>query len=290
MRNIKRKVGFFYLSFRRNENDLLIEEGLRSVVNYITSLSKTRRKHDINSDRFCFIETTNYDEQNNLLKILFKSANHSYRAPLINRRTVEERDNPKSVEEGERHNTHLVIKFVDGDAIVFLETYQGALKLKQITDYINHFILMYNESHIRNQYNFHFGFDIIPRDNFREVLNSMRRVICASVYIEKQHLGSDTLDFSNRINEVQEDIIINVKAKRNMDIASTVDDLFAKFTGGQAIKKIRVVGKNQNNNETIIDTDFIGKREYVDAQLNEETGEINSMFMFSQLVDLAIEM
>lgn len=290
MKNIKRKVGFFFLTLKRNDDGVAIDDGLEVLVNYIISLSKTKRKFDLTSDRFCFIESSNLDENQNLMKILFKSANHSYRAPLINRRTVEERDNPKTVDEGERHNTHLVIKLVNGDAIVFLETYQGALKLKQITDYLNHFISLYNESHKRNQMNYFFDFDMIPRDNFREVLDSMHRVVCANVYIEKQLLGSDALNFSERVNEVQEEIIVEVKAKRNRDISSTVNDLFAKFNGGQTIKKIRVTGKNQNNNEIVIDTDFIGKREYVDAQLNEETGEINSIFMFSQLTVLALEM
>lgn len=290
MKNIKRKVGFFFLSLKRNGDETAIDDGLKFLVNYIISLSKTKRKFDVTNDRFCFIESSNFDDNNNIMRILFKSANHSYRAPLINRRTIEERDNPKTVDEGERHNTHLVIKFVDGDAIVFLETYQGALKLKQVTDYLNHFISLYNESHKRNQLNYFFDFDMIPRDNFREVLDSMRRVVCANVYIEKQLLGSDALNFSERVNEVQEEIIVEVKAKRNKDISTTVNDLFAKFSGGQTIKKIRVTGKNQSNNEIVIDTDFIGKREYVDAQLNEETGEINSVFMFSQLTALALEL
>lgn len=289
MRDTKRKVGFFYLTFRQNEDNISIENAVLQSLNYITSLSKTNRKQDFSDDKFCFIETFNYDEENNILKLLFKSARHSYRSPLINRRTVEERENPKSNDEGERYQTHLIIKFKDGDAIVFLETYQGALKLKQVTDYLNHFNLLYNSSHTRNRLKFFFNFEIIPRDNFREVLESLERVVCANIYIEKQLLGSDALNFSNRINEVQEEIIIEVKAKRNRDISSTVNDLFAKFNGGQTIKKMRIVGRNQNNNEVILDTDFIVKREYVNAQINEETGEINSTYMFSQLSDLASE-
>jgi hypothetical protein len=137
---------------------------------------------------------------------------------------------------------------------------------------------------------FSFHFEIIPRDNFREVLDSLQRVVCASVYIEKQLLGSDALNFSNRVNEVQEEIIVEVKAKRNRDISSTVNDLFAQFNGGQIIKKIRIVGRNQSNNEIILDTDFIVKREYVNAQINEDTGEINSTYMFSQLLALALDL
>ena len=41
---------------------------------------------------------------------------------------------------------------------------------------------------------------------------------------------------------------------------------------------MRVKGILPNNNESIIDTSFIIKKEYIDAQQNEDTGEINTPF------------
>ena len=42
-------------------------------------------------------------------------------------------------------------------------------------------------------------------------------------------------------------------------------------------------GKLSNENEGIIDTGRIIKKEYVDAQQNEDTGEFDSIYMFAQL-------
>ena len=64
-------------------------------------------------------------------------------------------------------------------------------------------------------------------------------------------------------------------------------DLLAKFNGGQTIQRIRITGKLQNNSEAIIDTSFIIKREYINAQRNDDTGEYNTNLMFSQLISLS---
>lgn len=128
---------------------------------------------------------------------------------------------------------------------------------------------------------------MIPRDDFKEVLDNMKRVICASIYIEKQILGSDTLNFSNMTDNIQEDIIIEVKSKRGESIKHAVYDFLAKCGGNSKIKKIRAKGVLPNKSESVIDTSFILKKEYIEAQQNEDTGEINTSYMFSQLTKLA---
>ena len=193
----KRRIGFFYLHCEAGEETLNIEENILRVVRFISSKPNRAKKKDISDDRFCFLDRFEYDEDRNLLKILFKSARHSYRAPLINRNTVESRDNPKTREEGEQVKTHLLIKFINGDAIVFIETGRSILTLKIICEYLNTFVSVYNNSHRREHIDGTFDFDIIPRDDFREVLDNMHRVVFAEVYIDKQILGSDSLNFSN---------------------------------------------------------------------------------------------
>ncbi len=188
------------------------------------------------------------------------------------------------MEEGEQIKTHLLIKFVAGDAIVFLETGHNILTLKLITEYLNTFISLYNNVHRRDGIEGDFSFDMIPRDDFREVLDSMERVLCAEIFIDKQVLGSDALNFSDRIDHVQENIIIELKTKRSQTIKQAIYDIYSKLTGGRTdIRRIRVKGKMSDTNESVIDTSFINKKEYIDAQQNEETGEYNTAYMFSQL-------
>lgn len=280
----QRKIGFYYLHYRNGEEDLGVESCLFRLLQYIDGRLKREKKQDIADERFCFLDFFEYDKEAGLLKILFKSAKHSYRAPLLNRNTVESRENPKTMEEGEQVKTHLLIKFVNGDAIVFLETGRNVLTLKIITNYLNTFISIFNNSHRRDRIEGGFCFDMIPRDDFKEVLDNMERVLCAEVFIDKQILGGDALNFSDRIEHVQDNIIIEIKTERKETIKHTIYDIFSKLTGGRTdIRRIRVKGKTSDKNESIIDTSFINKKEYIDAQQNEETGEYNTAYMFSQL-------
>lgn len=280
----QRKIGFYYLHYRNGEEELEVECGILRLLQYIGAQSNRAKKQDITDERFCFLDFFEYDDETGLLKILFKSAKHSYRAPLLNRNTVEARENPKTMEEGEQVKTHLLIKFVAGDAIAFLETGRNILTLKIITDYLNTFISIFNNSHHRDRIEGGFCFDMIPRDDFREVLNSMERVLCAEVFIDKQILGGDALNFSDRIDHVQDNIIVEIKTERKETIKHTIYDIYSKLTGGRTdIRRIRVKGKTSDTNESIIDTSFINKKEYIDAQQNEETGEYNTAYMFSQL-------
>lgn len=291
MKNIKRKVGFFYLTFHRSadsESTNEIKDELFRVLNFITPKSRKFKKQDISDDRFCFLDSIEFHDETEVIKLLFKSAKHSYRAPLLNKNTVEERENPKTIEEGEQFKTHLLIKFVDGDALVFLESYKNGLTLKLVTEYFNEFILRYNGNHKREKIKGHFSFDAVPRDDFREVLDNMNRVVCASLYIEKQILGSDVLNYSNVTDNIQEDVIVEVKSKRGESIKHAIYDFLAKLNGGKtAIRKMRVKGVLPNNNESIIDTSFIIKKEYIDAQQNEDTGEISTQYLFAQLEELS---
>lgn len=280
----QRKIGFYYLHYRNGEEELEVERGLLRLLQYIGAQPNRAKKQDIADDRICFLDFFEYDEEAGLLKILFKSAKHSYRAPLLNRNTVEARENPKTMEEGEQIKTHLLIKFVAGDAIVFLETGRNILTLKIITEYLNTFISIFNNTHRRDRIEGVFCFDMIPRDDFREVLDSMERVLCAEVFIDKHILGGDALNFSDRIDHVQDNIVIEIKTERKETIKHTIYDIYSKLTGGRTdIRRIRVKGKTTDTNESIIDTNFINKKEYIDAQQDEETGEYNTAYMFSQL-------
>lgn len=284
----KRRIGFFNLYCIEGEKTLNVVENLAKTLRFIAIQTNKLKKKDLNDDRICFLDFYDYNEEEGLIKILFKSARHSYRAPLLNRNTIESRENPKTKDEGEQVKTHLLIKFVEGDAIVFLETGRNILSMKIITEYLNTFISIYNNSHKKEHIEGYFRFNMIPRDDFNEVLENMQRVTFAEVFIDKQILGGDALNFSDRIETVQEDIVISLKPEKKKSIKQVVDDIISKATGVKSIiKRIRVKGKMSDSSESIIDTDFIVKKEYIDAQQSEETGEYNTQYMFSQLEQLA---
>ena len=117
-----RKIGFYFLSLRQRDFEFPIKDNLIQLLNYLQERTRLERKQDIGGDKIVFLDSCTPEGDDNLLKLLFKSAKHSYRAPLINKNTVEERENPKEIDEGEQMKTHALVKFKDGDAILFLET------------------------------------------------------------------------------------------------------------------------------------------------------------------------
>ena len=286
----KRKIGFYYLFLKNGDLDLPVWSNLTRLLDFLMIQSRLNRKQDIPGEKIAFLDSYNSEENGTLLKLCFKSAKHSYRAPLIDKNTVEERANPKRIEEGEQMKTHALIKNKDGDTILFLETGGGMLTCNSITEYLNKMLSIYNGQYNNDDDKIEGGFcfNMIPRDDFREVLQRMTRISCATIYTDKRILGSEILNFSEPSEELQEEVVLEIKAERKKNIIHHIYDFLDMITHARSkIRRIRVKGKLPNNNESIIDTGFIIKKEFVDVEQDEDTGQFNSQSMFSQLVALS---
>lgn len=287
----KRKIGFFYLHLSSKENVEDIrnaENSLPLLVKYICGLSKKiDRKYELTQEKFCFIDSFEFNEQTKCMELLFKSAKHSYRAPLLNKNTILERANPKHIDEGEQTKTHILLKFKDEDAIVFLETGQNCMTMKNIVDYINDFISRYNESSDK-PIDGKFSFQMMVRDDYREVLNKMERVVWAEVFINKTLLASNAFNFSNHTEEVQENIILKLKSEKKKSLKTLMYDMVNRLNGTESsINRIKFSGKLDNENDCIVDTSVFIKREYIEVIKNKDTGECDSKSVFAQLRSLS---
>lgn len=291
----KRKISYNYLFLKMGEFEQPIENALSTILNYIISKEKVDRKQDVNNEKIAFLDNINYDttSEYHTMQILFKSAKHSYRAPLLDKNTVESRENPKTMSEGEQMKTHVLVKFKDGDAIIFLETGSNMLTCGNIVNYLNQALLSYNsqfreddEQRLLGK----FSFEMIARDDFQEILQGMDRVLCAEIFIDKSVLGSEVLNFSNSAEQVKENILLTIKAERKKSIKETLYDIIDKYNSAQSkIRRIRITGKNTNGNASIIDTDFIVKKEFIEVQQDSDTGEYIYANVFSQLLALSNE-
>jgi len=272
-----RKIGFYYLTLI--SGDTTIENALNETLNHIDGLTKVDRSRTIRNPKFGFLDSINSNSENTKHKIIFKSASHSFRPPLVHRDTIAERESPKSMEEGETQKTHLITKAIGGDVIVILEKHQGGLTMKQIKNYLNFFAnFVESESEIR------FDFETIAKDNFLEEIENLSRVVSADVYVDKQLLGSEVLDYSERTSTVKHEVIVSVKAKNRDNISDFARDVYAKLNSGEnSIQRLRVVGRNNENNVVKINTDFIERQEYVKPTVNQVTGEIRTSDLFSEM-------
>ena len=77
-----------------------------------------------------------------------------------------------------------------------------------------------------------------------------------------------------------------IKAEKRQSVTETAVDIFNKFNGQKiedSISKIRVQGKDEDNEDTILDTSFMEKIEFANVSLNSTTGEVQTTEMLSFL-------
>src|SRR5690606_16676983 len=130
-------------------------------------------------------------------------AKHSFRPNLVHKETVIERENPKQIQEGEIEKSHIVFKISQDSISFILDKHSGGITIRQFINYLNQF------SHIiDSEIAIRFGFEIVVKENFLEEIENLNRVTCADIVIDKQLLGSDALNYSNRISQVKHDITL----------------------------------------------------------------------------------
>ena len=274
-----RKIGFYYLTISNDEIEPI--SALNRILDYINNLNKVDRKITISGKKFGLLDNINSNNQRTNHKLIFKSATHSFRPPLIDKNTVDERESPKTIDEGEIQKTHFIAKTINGDIIIVLEKTQSGLSMKQVVKYLNNFVIGLD---LDEEDDFSFKYEIIAKDDFLEEINGLDRVVSADVYVEKQVLGGDALRFSDRTDTVQHEIVVSVKAERMSSIKEFVRDAFSVLNNGErSVTRISLVGRNDENNIIKINTDLIERQEYINPTINEVTGEILSSEIFVEM-------
>ncbi len=283
-----RNISFYSIKEWHNEpNGKVYPSTLTTIIEFIKKHTKINRKYNINVDKFCLIESASSHLEDGYYEIIVKSAKHSYRPPLINRKTTAERDNPKSIDEGEIEKVHILLKFDEEEVIAFIENNKYGANMNNFIDYLNHFLSKHaNDNNYEKVY--YFVADIIPKINFIEELRAMRRVSLAHIHVDKKLLGSPYLNLSSRTIHVRHSIVIDIKSDKGESVKETAIDCFNKFSSRenkktQTIHKIHIEGKNELGGNIVLSTDFIGKKETIDIDYNKYTGEINTPDAFRKL-------
>lgn len=249
---------------------------VKDIIEFIYSLDD--HTFDISDKKFCSLESLDTYESGNdtIQELCLKSARRGYRANLVDRETGKERPNPKQMHEGEKQKNHIIIKYKENEVLVCYEDRRAGTSTNQFLEWLQHYARAYHNSR-KEQINYTLRAQIIANDNFVNEVNNLKRVKLGKVIISKKVLGGNFLGLTNRTYEVQDDISIDVKAKRNESIEGAVLDLYHKMTGkNNNIAKIVVEGMNEEKNLVKLDTDFIRKVEHIESDLDQNTGEIQT--------------
>lgn len=282
-----RKVKFYSLQQTDHETkDKSPAAIIRDVVDYISGLDDKGRKHKITGTKVCYMSSIT-GPYNDMHSIVIKSTSTDFKPPVMDQDTLAERKNPKKDREGDREKTHLVIKYTKDDVFVVLESNGNGVGINAVFKYLKAFTRKYKRS-LKERMDITLDFSTLAKDDFLQEVRSMKRVVLGKVYVDKSILGGAALNYSNRTQSVQHEIVMNIKANREDTIRTTIEDIYNKIGAkGSKIMKIRVEGKAKNNGDTVADTSFIEKMENVDVDINSFTGVVNTASILTELRDLA---
>jgi hypothetical protein len=218
--------------------------------------------------------------------LIFKSGKYLHRPPLIDKDTTDERDNPKTLTEGESEKTHAVLKYLDDEAILIKEDRLHGMNIKNIVYYLMRFLwLMMRNNDAKFKYIIKSS--VIPKDDFFQELNNLSRVVVGEVHIDRQILGSEFLNYASRTEQVQSLIQLNIKAQRGRSIKDTAIELYHKYVAESSqIKRIRIYGLNDDRDLILLDSDLLKKIGYVSVDLDETTGIVNSEQILASLTSI----
>jgi hypothetical protein len=289
MQDITRNIGFYFISLELNSNrtEVLPAARLKEILAYVASLGKRDRRRVWDTDSYYFLsEVEGVEGREDIDKLIFKRAKYGSRPPLVHKETLEERDNPKELTEGERVLTHIVLRYFQDEVVALLESVAGGVTIGRIEHYLNDYAARFHESR-GEQKNYTISHQIVATENFTEALSKLNRVAVGKVFIEKQYLGSEYLNLSNRTRDVREQIEIQVKAQRKKSIEDFIEDVYAVFQSADSkVLRIRAEGFNQESQPVTIDTDILRKTEPLNFSPNILTGELRSSEVFGQLVEM----
>lgn len=274
----RHKIAYYIMEYQYADNTTgNLSAMLSRVLSYIGNLSMVDRKREDNvQDKFAYLSSINTN--GNLHSLVMKSARHSYSAPLVHRQTLNERANPKLMDEGEQVKTHIVVNTASG--YLTKDTLQGGVAINSFVNYLNSFL---PNVYQQNEMNGSFVYSVVPSDSFRDEIDRLDRVSVAEIVTDRQILGSPALNFNGRMDEVQEDITITVKARRGENIKNQVLSMFIPSLNNHRVCRVKVKGKDEFGNDRILDSLNLIKKTYVEVEKDEQTGEFNSGSMLSEL-------
>ena len=290
---ITRKIGFYNLRILLKSDDseaLPPQQYIQEILDYITKKPKEDRRRELGDDRFYFLsECKELPDHNDIQTLVFKFANYGRLPPLIERTTLDERDNTRELTEGELQRTHAVIRYFDDEAILLLEVSRPAITISRLREYLRIFGQSLSASKgLNHDYRIESG--IIPKGDFLQELHKLKRARMGTITVSKKVLGSEFLNLSDRLDETQKDINLTVKAENRKNIEGLVEDLYEKVgISGSKVERLRVYGIDEQNQAVKLDTQQIRREDCLEFEPDVLTKQVKTPEILFQLTQMVRE-
>ena len=238
----RRKITYHIFKFYENNNvnDRHEDFDFDGFSKYLNKLEDEDKRFSINPTKFCavdFIRPIDKKHFQGRQKCFFgciKSASFGTRRELLDYQTNKERENPKLLTEGEKEQNYFILAFNNNSEfeIIFQNAHLG-INSNQFKNYLDKFIWLYLKSiDLDKEFKTEMG-DIIIEDP-EEIINRLDRIVECKVYIDKEVLGSDYLNLTERTLNVKEDLVVDIKADIRQSIAPTYERYYPKFNARQS--------------------------------------------------------
>ena len=265
---------------------------IEDVINFIMTKKLKDRIYTFKNDKFGYIDSASVviiDENITDIKLCFESARNEFRPLVIDKLTGEKKKNPRQKSESDINKSHFIIRIdkSQNEVFVFLEKNHFGITLGAFINYINYFTKLYYVKKKKLKKEFSIIYFDIKNNNFITELESSKRMVIADVYIDKQLLGGNYLNFSNRTTSIRKDVVMTVKSELGESICETIFDFYAELNKGESIRRIKARGMDENGHNIILDTQSMDKCDTVNVDVNIETGEINATQLFTFMSKMA---
>lgn len=267
---------------------------IAELLDFICKRSRKNRIFNLKDNKFCLLEGFHSSSEEGIKVItgILKSARRQFRPNLINGVTATERENPKERMEGDVEKTHFAIRIDEqqDEVYLLLEFNYHGLTIQNFANYLSHFAKLYHEKKGESK-RYSIQHSILARQNFLQELERLNRSILAEVYVNKRILGSEVLNLSNRTIPVKKYLKLTAFAEVGENITNFVVDTWNSMSDQEnsEVAKIRVKGKDTDNNNVTLDTSFLSKKEFIDIEVNPITGDLNSTQIGTELRRIALD-
>jgi len=289
----KRKIGQYYLKLcdKETEGKYYSGSAIVGLLDYIIKLPKVDRKEEIiGKNKFYFLDSVLSNPP--IINLVFKTAKTHHSPNLISEVTVEERPNPKELFEGDAEKTHLTLKYIDNsdNIILLLEERKSGLGIARAVNYLNRFAENMSEDDPKKGKDvpiYNIEYYATPSKEFIDSLAKFGKITVGRLIFDKSLLAnqSEFLAVTNREESIKRDITLVIKSEKFETIMpSFLKSYYTKHMLEESkIKRIRLDGKNIEGNPFTIDTEKMKDYEYVEVELDEKTGTVNSASIFGKL-------
>lgn len=287
MSSVSRKIGNYSICFEQyRTNEKYFDKALfLEILEFIKNLKGVDKIIKIKKySKAVSIDNMTIDDDT--VKIVFKNCKYNHSPEYMSSEDGSERKSDKKLSEGDKEVTHMLGVLSEYEMKLVLEERRSGVSIGVIIKFLN--------KHLRNylkendlKINFSITYAIIPIGNFEDNLKKMNRVKIAEVFTYKRILGSEELNLLKREDPAMRDeITITMKSKTTRSLGrDNLKSIYNSITGqGEEVSRIRIFGESETGFDTVIDSRFTKKTDFVDVVL-KENGVVNTNSIFKEMKD-----